>query len=189
MTPGRNDACPCGSGRKYKKCCLAKEGAARQASAIQDAAAGEPADLRQAALDALTAYSMEGKFGGRVRPFFEVYRLHRPLPEGASEADVHLKFYFYWQFDAQQADGKTVAESFLESKGGALPARQQALLRRLTAARLRLYEVEEVRLDEGLRLLDLRSGESLWVRERSATGYRQEVLVCGGSPSGDRRAG
>jgi uncharacterized protein YecA (UPF0149 family) len=23
---GRNDPCPCGSGRKYKKCCLAKEG-------------------------------------------------------------------------------------------------------------------------------------------------------------------
>ncbi|MBI2188779.1 MAG: SEC-C domain-containing protein [Acidobacteria bacterium] len=23
--PGRNDLCPCGSGRKYKKCCEAKE--------------------------------------------------------------------------------------------------------------------------------------------------------------------
>ena len=23
--PGRNDPCPCGSGDKYKKCCLAKE--------------------------------------------------------------------------------------------------------------------------------------------------------------------
>jgi tetratricopeptide (TPR) repeat protein len=23
--PGRNDPCPCGSGKKYKKCCLAKE--------------------------------------------------------------------------------------------------------------------------------------------------------------------
>src|SRR5260370_32945948 len=26
--PGRNDPCPCGSGNKYKKCCLANEGAA-----------------------------------------------------------------------------------------------------------------------------------------------------------------
>jgi uncharacterized protein len=24
---GRNDACPCGSGKKYKKCCLAQESA------------------------------------------------------------------------------------------------------------------------------------------------------------------
>ncbi|HAU38276.1 MAG TPA: hypothetical protein DCX07_11260 [Phycisphaerales bacterium] len=24
--PGRNDPCPCGSGKKYKKCCGAKKG-------------------------------------------------------------------------------------------------------------------------------------------------------------------
>jgi hypothetical protein len=28
---GRNDPCPCGSGRKYKKCCLSKEAAASAA--------------------------------------------------------------------------------------------------------------------------------------------------------------
>ena len=26
MTIGRNEACPCGSGLKYKKCCLGKQG-------------------------------------------------------------------------------------------------------------------------------------------------------------------
>ncbi len=26
MKIGRNDPCPCGSGKKYKKCCLGKEG-------------------------------------------------------------------------------------------------------------------------------------------------------------------
>src|SRR5215216_4229688 len=32
MKIGRNDPCPCGSGKKYKKCCLAKdEAAARKA--------------------------------------------------------------------------------------------------------------------------------------------------------------
>jgi len=25
MPPGRNDPCPCGSGKKYKKCCLPRE--------------------------------------------------------------------------------------------------------------------------------------------------------------------
>jgi hypothetical protein len=29
---GRNDPCPCGSGKKYKKCCLAKEEEARAPS-------------------------------------------------------------------------------------------------------------------------------------------------------------
>jgi hypothetical protein len=26
---GRNDACPCGSGKKYKKCCAAKQASSR----------------------------------------------------------------------------------------------------------------------------------------------------------------
>ena len=43
--PGRNEPCHCGSGRKYKQCCLAKdetEGAARRAAAQAAATAAEP---------------------------------------------------------------------------------------------------------------------------------------------------
>ena len=39
--PGRNDPCPCGSGNKYKKCCLMKD----------EAAEGEVLAARQAARD------------------------------------------------------------------------------------------------------------------------------------------
>jgi hypothetical protein len=38
MKIGRNDPCPCGSGNKYKKCCAAKDEAARVAE-IQATAA------------------------------------------------------------------------------------------------------------------------------------------------------
>jgi hypothetical protein len=42
-TPGRNDPCPCGSGRKYKQCCLAKdEAASREARAKALAEAPAP---------------------------------------------------------------------------------------------------------------------------------------------------
>jgi hypothetical protein len=39
MNPGRNDSCHCGSGRKYKKCCLLRENefrAARRALFIKE---------------------------------------------------------------------------------------------------------------------------------------------------------
>ncbi len=45
--PGRNDKCPCGSGRKYKHCCLEKdETAAREAraKAAEEAAAAQPTE-------------------------------------------------------------------------------------------------------------------------------------------------
>jgi hypothetical protein len=39
-TPGRNDPCHCGSGKKYKKCCLAKDEDAKQAEKAKPVAAG-----------------------------------------------------------------------------------------------------------------------------------------------------
>jgi SEC-C motif len=32
--PGRNDRCPCGSGKKYKACCLTKDDAVEHVSTI-----------------------------------------------------------------------------------------------------------------------------------------------------------
>ncbi len=52
MKTGRNDPCPCGSGRKYKECCLSKdEAAARSAreAAAEAAAAEAPAEAPHAA--------------------------------------------------------------------------------------------------------------------------------------------
>lgn len=47
--PGRNDPCPCGSGRKYKKCCLVR----------QDAEGAARAEVR----------AMEGRLVGRIQAF------------------------------------------------------------------------------------------------------------------------
>ena len=49
-TTGRNDPCPCGSGKKYKKCCLEKEEAERAALARTRAAAEQ--ERQQARLEA-----------------------------------------------------------------------------------------------------------------------------------------
>lgn len=40
--PGRNDHCPCGSGKKYKKCCLAKNEAAERKAIIAGLAGHAP---------------------------------------------------------------------------------------------------------------------------------------------------
>ncbi len=50
--PGRNDPCHCGSGKKYKQCCLDKdEAAAREerAKAVGAAVPGESAEPERAA--------------------------------------------------------------------------------------------------------------------------------------------
>src|SRR6267378_1987006 len=50
---GRNDACPCGSGLKCKKCCLSKS-----AEPFGAYSSGE----RQAALDGLFGFAASGRF-------------------------------------------------------------------------------------------------------------------------------
>ena len=40
--PGRNEPCHCGSGKKYKHCCLAKDEEAEWAALAQSATAGQP---------------------------------------------------------------------------------------------------------------------------------------------------
>ncbi|MCC6874913.1 MAG: SEC-C domain-containing protein, partial [Sandaracinaceae bacterium] len=46
MDVGRNDLCPCGSGKKYKKCCLDTDAAARSrdAAPAADGATAERLD-------------------------------------------------------------------------------------------------------------------------------------------------
>ncbi len=40
--PGRNEPCHCGSGKKYKHCCLAKDEEAERLSLEQQASVAEP---------------------------------------------------------------------------------------------------------------------------------------------------
>ncbi len=58
--PGRNDRCPCGSGKKYKACCLTKDEAAERerltaAQADRDARAGEKQNSLREVREALMA--------------------------------------------------------------------------------------------------------------------------------------
>jgi len=53
--PGRNDLCPCGSGNKYKKCCLAKDEAAQAPPDRDDAGRSTSADRFKSTLAAIMA--------------------------------------------------------------------------------------------------------------------------------------
>ncbi|MFM9938228.1 MAG: SEC-C metal-binding domain-containing protein [Hyphomicrobiaceae bacterium] len=58
--PGRNDRCPCGSGKKYKACCLTKDEAGERerlavAQAARDARAGEKQKSLREVREALMA--------------------------------------------------------------------------------------------------------------------------------------
>jgi tetratricopeptide (TPR) repeat protein len=88
----RNDACPCGSGRKFKHCCGAKEaGAGSPAGTVQ----GSPADLRRR----LKALFLEGKqhfdagrWAEAIPPFHEIAQLDPNNPQAHHDLGMTLLF-------------------------------------------------------------------------------------------------
>jgi hypothetical protein len=164
VSVGRNDPCPCGSGRKYKKCCLlAHESAARPAPPDERAAA------RERALVALGRWFRRSELDEDRDAAFDFFSGGEVRPDEDPAADEEEKFFSYYCFDHVLPDGRCVADMFLERAGHRLDPEARKAVERMVAARLRPYQVAEVVLDEGLRLLDLSTDERLFVSERSAT--------------------
>ncbi len=171
---GRNDPCPCGSGLKFKKCCLGKEQPAPGARASGDGA-GASRD-RDSALARLARFSARPEFetdhevaqivfwGSRLagRPDEQVKEV-LALPQSQVGYDA------WFAFDLPIETGRTLVDFLLDRDGARLGAGERRYLERMRDSHLRLYEVAEVTPEQGLHLVDLWTDERLWVRERKAT--------------------
>ena len=92
---GRNDPCPCGSGKKYEKCCLGRQ----EAPAASPVLAEALAELRQA---------LEGKEFASEEEFqaflqdFNAQRGRRPLDDFCGLSPEQLHRFLYFPFDSPQ---------------------------------------------------------------------------------------
>jgi tetratricopeptide (TPR) repeat protein len=90
MTPGRNDPCPCDSGRKYKHCCADKD----RASALQadfvsaQTARGLMLESQGRIDEAIEAYRVAAACGNALEALSRLGHLYtnRGLPKAASDA-------------------------------------------------------------------------------------------------------
>ncbi len=65
--PGRNDPCPCGSGNKYKKCCLAKDQAAERDRLVKAQAQHDKSGQNErAAVDRLQVAEFKAAVAARL---------------------------------------------------------------------------------------------------------------------------
>ena len=167
--PGRNDPCPCGSGRKYKRCCSGREGSAPGAPP----AAFTQAE-RQRGFSRLVTFASGKEFAADHAVALLMYWAADGDKEFKEIAAVvgepgQVAYLTWFAVDMEMEGGDTVLDRFLARRGGELPAGEAEYLRRLRGTHIRLYEVLEVRRDEGIRVRDLWSGDEIEVRERSAT--------------------
>ncbi|SFS79819.1 YecA family protein [Marininema halotolerans] len=150
---GRNDPCPCGSGKKYKKCC-------ERVVAIQSAEKLREKRELQGKTELLGELDrwFEAKVFREVewqwtRKFKEDLQLEeaRPLPQ-----EYSYSFRFWMLFDAFFNDGKRVVELWKDSLAHQPDVYQQA--EELCNIRLDGYEVSEVE-GETVTLCSLSEGQ------------------------------
>lgn len=172
---GRNDLCPCGSGQKYKKCCLAK-----QVAPITDATwlkmRKTEGELMPALLDhAKTFYGKES-----ILEAWDEFSLWKnsPLdPDAHPEVETAFLpwFVFNWIPDntdipeAEHLPEIPVAMHYLERKGARLDDFQRRFIQEICLQPYSFFMVTDVIRGESLTIRDLFLGREVTVHERQAS--------------------
>lgn len=176
MKPGRNDPCPCGSGRKYKHCHLPLEDAPR------------PEDVTWRRLQRATEGLAAALFKGAIARFgptgvdeaWQEFNLwdedELEFDPDSPHAEVFIPWLLYsWLPDPQEtelpseAQGMTAAESYLQTAGGRLDPLVKRYVEACIAAPFSFHEMVKCEPGWGFRLRDVLLGSEIDVIERSGS--------------------
>jgi hypothetical protein len=151
---GRNDPCPCGSGRKYKRCHLSTDEAAH----VEDRASTTLHERDNTLTAKMMSFAQERFDESWLRSV-----------DNFDEPDECISLAAPWSLYHFEVDGRPVAEWFVESRGGSLPAEERAWLASQRRAWLSIWEVTGVEPGHAIELHDLLTGEDRHIVERSAS--------------------
>lgn len=130
MTIGRNDACPCGSGRKYKKCCLIKESLELKTKQFFQ--------LKYELTTKMLDFLRERLPRQEIKEATQLFQQIQKQETSAIAADSKNKFWLCYFYGF--SNGFRGVEWFME-KGKRLTTSEQALLSRWVQMRPRLLQV------------------------------------------------
>lgn len=171
---GRNDPCPCGSGKKYKKCCLNKDEARRS-----EKTSATPQEI--ALRDQLISYSAKDRYKKDFEKAYQIFR-RRPFKEPLildEKEEINFGFFLDWFIhDFTLRNGMTIVEEFYQEKKEKLSEEELSLLKYEMASYLSIYEVIHVTPEVGLRLKDIFTNEEMDILEvkGSLTAVKWDVI-------------
>jgi hypothetical protein len=167
---GRNDPCPCGSGKKYKHCCLPG-----YAPSIDQVWARQHEESDRLTGE-ITRFALR-KFGERINEAWQDFNLRdvpKPLEEAADERQIFMPYFlFQWNPDDRRTSarrqGGVVARWYMLEKSTQLTAMQRMFLEQATTQPLSFYEVVWNEPGERVRVGDVLVGGETEVIERSGS--------------------
>jgi len=176
MKVGRNDPCPCGSGKKYKKCCLERE-------KLSDLGYRRLSNAQQELVKKLTGYAVheigQSFVSGALIDFFQD---DSEDPEDFFQLmmDEFSSVFWPWLFftvDFGKADiedlgmpgyvrpNMTVAEMYMQDKDSKLDPLELELLSVANRTQFSFYEAVAVQPGQGFQAKDLLTGQMYMVSD------------------------
>lgn len=147
MKAGRNEPCPCGSGKKYKKCCMQK----------QEIEENAERSLREMILE----FSREPVFKTDLEDAKKIFL------EGREPDDAFMVMFVDWFIhDYRLKDhGKTIIELFYLEKHPNLAHIEKEILKGWQNTDLRVYEVTGIEMGRGIHIKDLFENNEIFVND------------------------
>jgi hypothetical protein len=175
---GRNDPCPCGSGKKYKHCCLSSGPAATSGPASSDT----PWSRQRDASDRITKDLLkvvQREFSDHVVEAWLDFN-QSPNPELLEEMPEEISIfspYLIFEWDpyppARRSGAKpkagAVTQSYMENHATRLSGLELQILEQAVSRPVSFYEVVRSDPGRGVVLRDLLIGEETQVEEHSAS--------------------
>lgn len=189
---GRNQPCPCGSGRKYKHCCLVRPSVAAGEPGESSLPPGDESspsaihDLDRRLVDRLVRHASD-RFGPDwIAAAAGAFR-DPTMREGLLDP---------WALYHHLYKDRTIVRHFLADRAASLSGAERSWLEAQAAAWLSIWEVAEVAPGRSLTLHDLLTDERRVVRETTASrtlvkrhallarviDHQGESVLCGLSP-------
>ena len=168
---GRNDPCPCGSGKKYKRCCLEQQ-------AVEHSVWLQQRDESDDLTRAMIRYARDAfeDFVGDAWKDFHLGEVSRPFSWTADEQMIFMPYFlFHWDPEyvgkrkRKLPDGGVVAQAFLHTNGRRLTELQRKMLEQAMKQPISFYQVLTSKPGEGFQLAEVLTGSQFDVREQMAS--------------------
>jgi hypothetical protein len=161
---GRNDPCPCGSGKKYKHCCLVKN--------VAESVTESEESIRFELVKSVLLFAKK-RYGESIAQafdyFWDDFDPQVSLDSGLADmADINFWEWLAHDWRPEGNQDKTLIELYITNSRG-LREREITVLDKLNTAVLSLYEVQQVYPEQGLLLYDVLLGKEYQVKEVVAT--------------------
>ncbi|WP_026691203.1 YecA family protein [Alteribacter aurantiacus] len=130
----RNDPCPCGSGKKYKKCCMNKQ------QAVTTASVKDEKDFQQF-LPKVVEFSAPYEEQLQQSIWKDVKELH--MLEKADQQAFVQSMSLWSLFNAKVVDGKTIVEKYIDEHGQSYSNSFQQFLTQWKQIRPAIYRIEQ----------------------------------------------